>query len=261
MINLTTTSEILRLVTGSAVSTDYSVEYEDSTPAGTLGSLSGNVSTATTTTICAAPGASIQRRIKCIRIRNRHASSSQTVTLRKFDGTTETHITAALTVAASEVLVIDANGNLSLLDSNGLPKVSASFSGDITASGGFLHSVGPFYVTTAASQTDAALKLGDTAGQSWVAPRAGSVMASSAMVDAAVTGAGTSVTVKVFKNGSLLNAAFNLAFTQAGAETGAYATAAKDLYTFAAGDKITVTYTSTAISNTPKAVAFVHVEY
>lgn len=132
--------------------------------------------------------------------------------------------------------------------------------GDVSAVGGFRHAIGPFFVTSAASQTDVGLKLGDTVAMGWIAPRAGSVMALSAMLDAAITGAGTTINVRVFKNGTLLNAAFDNLFTQAGAEVADYAVAAKDAYAFAAGDKITVVYTSTAISNTPKVVAYVEVE-
>ena len=129
-----------------------------------------------------------------------------------------------------------------------------------TVADGFPREVGPFYVTTAASQTATGTKLGDTVGMTWVARRAGSIVGVSAMIDGAVTGSGTSITLKLYKNGALVNAALNLSFTQAGAEVKASATAAKDTYTFAAGDELKFVYDSTGISNTPKVVAFVEVE-
>lgn len=132
--------------------------------------------------------------------------------------------------------------------------------GDISAAGGFRQSVGPFYVTTAADQTAVGTKLGDTVGLAWVAPRAGSVMGASGALDTAITGSDTTITARVYKNGSLLNAAFDLAFTEAGGEVSDYATAAKDAHAFAAGDKLTVVYTSTTITNTPKLAAFLEVE-
>lgn len=129
-----------------------------------------------------------------------------------------------------------------------------------TIANGFSREVGPFYVTTAASQTATGMKLGDTVGQTWVANRPGSVLGVSGMIDGAVTGSGTSITVKLYKNGALLNAALNLSFTQAGAEVKAYVAVAKDLYTFAANDTLTLVYDSTGISNTPKFTGFIEVE-
>jgi hypothetical protein len=137
---------------------------------------------------------------------------------------------------------------------------TGTFTGDIAAAGGFRQSIGTFEVVLAASQTGTRTKLGGTINGGWVAPRAGSVTAFTAMLSAAVTGGGFSATLKVFKNGSLLNAALNLAFTQAGAETTKSVTAAKDTYTFAAGDILDVRYDSTAITNTPDCWAAIEVE-
>jgi hypothetical protein len=145
--------------------------------------------------------------------------------------------------------------------------VGLTASGDLAAAGGFRQSIGPFYVTTAASQTAVGLKFGDTAGQAWVAPHAGSVTAMSGMIDTAVTGAGTSITARLYKalaadpsSFSLLDAAYDLSFTQAGSELADRATAAKDAHTFAAGDLLKVVYTTDAISNTPKLAVCVEVE-
>lgn len=132
--------------------------------------------------------------------------------------------------------------------------------GDVEAAGGFRQAIGPFFVTTAADQSAVGTKLGDTLAMTWVAPRAGSVTAAVGMLDTAITGAATTIKARVYKNGSLLNAALDLDFTQAGAEVKDYAVVAKDTYTFAAGDEIDVVYTSTTITNTPKLVAFVEVE-
>jgi hypothetical protein len=132
--------------------------------------------------------------------------------------------------------------------------------GDIAAAGGFRQSIGPFYVTTAADQAAVGTKFGDTINQTWVAPRAGSVTAVSGMIDAAVTGAGKSITARVYKNGALLNAALDLAFTQAGGETTKRAAAAKDAYAFAAGDQLKIVYTTDTITNAPKLVVSLEIE-
>jgi hypothetical protein len=144
---------------------------------------------------------------------------------------------------------------------------TANITGDIVAAGGFKQQIGAFYVTTAADQTAVGLKLGDTVGQAWVAPGPGSVLGTSGFVDAAVTGAGKSIKLRVYKalaadltSFSLLNAALDLDFTQAGGERGDHATAAKDAYAFAAGDALKFVYTTDTITNTPKVTAFLMVE-
>lgn len=274
MFVLASTAYTLTLTTGSAVSTDYVVNYLDSQPlgTGTYGCSSGAITTATTTTILAAPGTDMSRRATSVILRNRHASSSQTLTLIVNDGTARHVSPSAFTLLAGESVMF-ANGTMQLYGTDGLLKVSTLYSGNLTASGdlaaagGFRQQVGPFYVTTAADQTAVGTKLGDTVGQSWIAPYAGSVMAHTGMVDAAVTGAGKSIKARVYKalaadttTFSLLNAALDLDFTQATGERADSATAAKDTYTFAAGDALKIVYTTDTITNTPKLVAFLTVE-
>lgn len=114
--------------------------------------------------------------------------------------------------------------------------------------------IGPFSVTLAASQTSAATVYG-VSGASFVAPRDGKLTGFSAQLSAAITGAGTTVAVRVFVNGAAV-AALDLSFTQAGAEVVDRVTLAKeDQIDIDAGDLIRVVYTSTGISNTPTLVA------
>lgn len=145
---------------------------------------------------------------------------------------------------------------------NGTVGGTLGVTGDLTAGGGFRQTLPASTVTLAASQTDAATTFGGLVGAGgWVAPRAGSLTGISGMLDAAVTGGGFQAQFRVFKNGSLLHASAVLpAFTQAGAEVKRSATFAKDTYTFAAGDHLQVVYTSTAITNTPKAWVSLEVE-
>lgn len=133
--------------------------------------------------------------------------------------------------------------------------------GDLAAAGGFRQALPAFTVTLAASQTAAATDFGGLAGAGgWVAPRAGSVTALSAMLDAAITGSTKTCTFRVYKNGSLLHSAYDLLFTTGGAETSLYVAVAKDAHVFAAGDVLQVVYTTTAISNTPLAWVSVEIE-
>jgi hypothetical protein len=83
MILLTATTHALELGTSSTSSTDWTCSYVDMTSTDTTpGSEHGNVASATTTTIAAAPAASTQRQIKHISLRNKN-TASQTVTIKK----------------------------------------------------------------------------------------------------------------------------------------------------------------------------------
>ena len=164
-------------------------------------------------------------------------------------------------------LIVNVTVNAESVTGNMAVGGALTVTGDVAAAGGFRQSVGPFYVTMAADQTADGLKFGDTANMAWVAPRAGSITAVSAMLDTAVTGSTKTSTVKVYKAlaaaptvFSAVNAALDLAFTSGGAELALKATAAKDAYTFAAGDLLKVVYTSNTITSTPKCAASVEVE-
>ena len=105
MILLTTTSDKMQLVTGSASSIGVHASWVDNA-SGTItpGKTNTNVTTAATTDIIAAPAASTARNIKSLNIRNTHASNSNTLTAQLFDGTNTFELFKA-TLAAGEVLV------------------------------------------------------------------------------------------------------------------------------------------------------------
>lgn len=116
----------LELVTTSAASTDYNVTYVDHTSSGgTAGSSDGNISSATTTTILAAPGASTQRQIRQLTLKNK-GTVAQTVTLQKDVAGANREITPAITLAAQETLLIDASGMITLYDRAGRRRDQAS---------------------------------------------------------------------------------------------------------------------------------------
>lgn len=108
MLLLTTTSDIVRLITGSAADIDVYVSYVDLngstvTPGKTA---TPAITTATTTTICAAPGASTVRNVKHINITNNSTSASTTVDVEFFDGTNPTEL-RAVTLLPGENLAMD----------------------------------------------------------------------------------------------------------------------------------------------------------
>lgn len=138
---------------------------------------------------------------------------------------------------------------------------------DVAAAGGFRRNV-DFVApgaagVLAADQTNLdCVHIIGVAASGWVAPRAGSIMGLSAQLSAAITTAGAAMTVvaSVTVNGT--EVACIVTFTTGGAEVKGYVTKAKDAagLTFAAGDVIGVSYTSTTISNTPAMTASVEVE-
>lgn len=120
MLLLTSTSDIIRIVTGSAVSTiSVHASWVDNA-SGTItpGRTNTAITTDTTTTIVAAPGASTQRNVKGIYITNNNASSSCQVTVQHFDGTTSTDL-MGVTLLAGENCILNQDGEWSHHDSQG----------------------------------------------------------------------------------------------------------------------------------------------
>lgn len=130
----------------------------------------------------------------------------------------------------------DAGGTLFQVDGDG----DAVVTKDIEAVGGYRKTVGPYTHALLANQTGIVLTFGIT-GNAVVAFRAGSITGISGNLDAAVT-AGT-LTIDVHVNGG--PSVFVLTFTNADGVT-KIATQGKDIDLIAAGDLITVTYSTTA---------------
>jgi hypothetical protein len=134
MILLDATNETLEMLTGAAVSADYTVTYADIGPAAfTPGAAEGNVAAATTTTIVGAPASSVQRQIKLVTIRNRSATAAQVVTLKKDVAGTEYLLTPDVTLRPGEQLVYADGAGFTVLDRSGRVKTIAA---DSTGVGG-----------------------------------------------------------------------------------------------------------------------------
>lgn len=89
MLLLTSTSDIVRLTTGTATTTiEVHTSYMDvSGTTITPGRTNTRITTATTTTIVASPAASTQRNVKAIYCTNNSAGTSCTIGVEHFDGT------------------------------------------------------------------------------------------------------------------------------------------------------------------------------
>lgn len=120
MLNLTSTSDIIRVVTSQAAQIEAHASYVDwngsaITPGRTN---TPHITTATTTTVVAAPGASVQRNVKHLNITNDHASASCGVTVEHFDGTTAIEL-MAFTLLPGENMIFGEEGRWAHRDANG----------------------------------------------------------------------------------------------------------------------------------------------
>lgn len=131
MLLLTSTSDLVRVVTGSAADIEVHASFVDNlsaviTPGRTN---TASITTATTTTVVGSPAASTQRNVKHLNIRNNHASTSTTLEVLHTDGTNIESLWAG-TLLAGEVVVLDANGNWQAYTSGGILK-SSTFVGPV----------------------------------------------------------------------------------------------------------------------------------
>lgn len=105
MLLLASTSDKIRVTTSQAINTDVHASWVDlSGTTVTPGRTNTPISTATTTDVVASPAASTFRTVKTLTIRNRHASTSQDVTVIHTDGTNAMELIKA-TIGAGECLM------------------------------------------------------------------------------------------------------------------------------------------------------------
>jgi hypothetical protein len=123
-IALTSTNKSLKLTTGSAGSVDYVVSYNDVTSSSfTPGDSQGNITTATSTEIVAAPGAGINRGIKSINIFN-NSVSANTISVKKDVGGTGYNLFNC-TLSQGDSLIWNDGADWNIFDSVGRKKVNS----------------------------------------------------------------------------------------------------------------------------------------
>ena len=124
-ITLDATTKSLEITTSSTADTDYVVSWVDMTSSTfTPGDGSGTINTIGTTIIVAAPASSTQRGVKSISVFNRHATTAQTVTVKKDVSGTEYTLFKA-TLAAGESLQWTDGGEWCCFDASGDKKVNS----------------------------------------------------------------------------------------------------------------------------------------
>jgi hypothetical protein len=115
MLPLTTTSDVIQLVTTAAGQIDAFGAYADVTGTTvTVGRQVTRITTATTTTVVSAPGASTSRNIKRLAVSNNHASVTNTV------------IFEVVTLAPGERFSYSETAGIRIFDASGIQKTQDS---------------------------------------------------------------------------------------------------------------------------------------
>lgn len=127
MILLTSTSDLITVITGSAGTIQVHASYVDNlsgvgTPARTN---TADITTATTTTVIAAPASGAQRNVKYLSAYNSHASTANLVTVNHTDGTT-VRILWKGTLLPGEMIVCDEAGLWHNFNSSGVERTAAA---------------------------------------------------------------------------------------------------------------------------------------
>lgn len=118
MILLTSTSDLLRVVTGSATNIDAHATWVDiSGTTVTPGRTNTLITTATTTTVVGSPAASTYRTVKTLAVRNRGGTAS-VVTLVHSDGTTVPEL-ISVSLSAGYCLHYDEGNGFTYRDASG----------------------------------------------------------------------------------------------------------------------------------------------
>lgn len=179
MLNLDTTTALVKAVTSSTADLDAIASYVDYKAADETFVSEGQntaITTATTTTIVSSPTSGYVRNVKGINLRNKHASTANTVTVKQTDGTTEVEVFKA-TLAAGESMSMNDQGVWFVYDVNGGVKTGSPAASDTTA--------GAIAIATQADQeTGSSVVLAVTPGRQHFHPSACKFWAN-------VTGAGS----------------------------------------------------------------------
>lgn len=125
MLVLDGANDIVRVVTASTGDIRVHASWIDNNAGAiTVGRTNtASISTAATTTVVAAPGASKQRNVRELSIFNNHATTSNLITIEHFDNTTAEQLWKG-TLLAGELLVLDQGGRWTYYDATGNVKAS-----------------------------------------------------------------------------------------------------------------------------------------
>jgi hypothetical protein len=137
MLNLSTTSSVIRVITGSAGAIDVSYSYVDVSqsspaPTGFSGAAVTQITTATTTTIVSAPASGTTRNVTGLVVSNDSTSVNNVVEVQQYDGTNSVRQWKG-TLGFGERVVFDASGYWTYYGSDGTMKATGVNYGYIVA--------------------------------------------------------------------------------------------------------------------------------
>ena len=120
MINLTSTSDLIRVTTSAASQIEVHASYVDFNGTAVTPGRTNTpyITTATTTTVVPSPGSGVQRNIKHLNITNDHASVACVITVEHTDGTTAEAL-VSVTLLSGENMVLGEDGRWTHYDANG----------------------------------------------------------------------------------------------------------------------------------------------
>ena len=122
MLNLASTSDIVRVVTSAAAQIEVHASWGDLTVSSGAVDLgrqnTAAITTATTTTVVPSPSAGVVRNVKHLNITNDHASVACVITAEHTDGTTAVEM-ISVTLLAGENMVLGEDGRWTHYDANG----------------------------------------------------------------------------------------------------------------------------------------------
>lgn len=122
MLLLTSASDKIQIITSSAADLSVHASYADhTTTAFTPGRQNTAIASAATTDVVSPPDSG-QRQIKTLTVRNKHAATSNTVTVQHTDGTTDIEL-MKVTLRAGECLQFVDGEGFTVFDSNGSRKI------------------------------------------------------------------------------------------------------------------------------------------
>lgn len=130
MLILASTTDLIKVITGSALNLDVHASWLDfNGTTVTPGATDTLISTATTTTVVASPASSTQRNVKTLTFHNRDATSSNLITIEHTSSVGPTTVVLhAITLPAGYTFATD-GVNWLLLDANGNQVVSSNTPG------------------------------------------------------------------------------------------------------------------------------------
>lgn len=154
MLILASTSDIIRVITGSASQIEVHASYADwNGTTVTPGRSNTIITTATTTTVVASPGSGVQRNVRHLNVTNDHASASCVVSVEHSDGTTIVEL-MSFVLLPGENMIFGEEGRWAHRDANGAeypPAGKGAFNGFSTSfmkSGTASDAIGYWYCTS-----------------------------------------------------------------------------------------------------------------